>query len=514
VKQYPALANKLGKGLLFVVVVCIFLAYAGSGLHKQFTRGADVAGWTVSTAANSLSILDTDRWLPYGVGFPLPELDPLENLLYLHQSPLPYYITSAAFAVFGVKESVARFIPLACILAAGFLLYGLLSRLWNPTVATLGLAAYFFNPTIVTFATADNHIVIAQFTVLLAFALWLRSHDMPRSRARFMVAYAATLLAMWTYWHAYFLPFIFAYESVRPKSATQPSYRRAAIWLALPAVAFALHLLLYVTVYKMGPFELLSTALQRSGVSGGAWTPLKAVRELIVELANLWQGGVVALSVAFIASRFLPQKESLTSRQTALLISLGLPPLAYWICMPRIATVEPMFNLVLIAPFVSTCFALGATQILGHRLLPVPVALLLLALIQIAADHDKWRHRLYAHRPEDVQVSILARDNSNQGDVIFEHHTGIGPGIVAFYARGRAVLNSENFLLRGSLPPADYMLRILEKLSPHRSTYLLTAAHGSDLESVEKSLLSRQYTLRQMQERGGWKLMAIDRPNK
>jgi hypothetical protein len=498
--------------VLLLVVLFLFLSLAANGLNERFVRGADIAGWTASTAANARVINVSERWLPYGVGQPLPELNAMENLLYLHQSPLPYYLTAGAFAVFGAKEWVARIVPLLLTLAAGFLLYRLLARLWDPRVAVIGLAAFWLNPTTVTFGMSNNHIVIGQFTVLLALWAWVSASEPAASRRATAAAFACTVLAMWTYWHAYFLPLFFAYAEARLTPPKDRSYRRAALWLALPALSFALHLLLYFAAYAPGPVELVSTALNRSGIKAGAWKPLRTVNELGLELASLWHVGFTSLALAFLAMRFTSYGKPLGKNQKVFLLSLGGAPILYWVFMARIASAEPMLNLVLVAPFVAACFACGAVEALRGRLLILAVPVIVLSVAQIAVDHDKWQERLYSHRSQEaVQVGLLARDLSRDGDVIFEDGYEIGPGVLAYYARGRAVINAENFLFQPRRHPSVYLVRVLRKLSPERTPYLVTTAERLRVSELTERLQSEGYRLQRLRDFSVWQIMRIER---
>lgn len=435
--------------ILFIAVLAwLFLTYAGSGLSRPFTRGADIAGWTASTAANARAINVSDRWLPYGVGQPLAELDPLENLLYLHQSPLPYWITASVYAIAGASESVTRLIPLLLTLGAGLLLHRLLARLWDPRAGLLALGAFWLNPTTVTFAMSNNHIVIAQFTVLLALTAWVGVAAQTPRRFAFPVAAACTLLAMWTYWHAYFLPLFFALAEARWTPREARSHRRLAVWLALPVLSIAAHLLLYYAAYPPGPAELLSTAMNRSGVEMGGWKPLRTLRDLSLELSQLWHVGFIVLGLAFLGTRMMRDSAPLRTEQRVILLALAGAPLLYWIFMAKIATTGPMFNLVLIAPFVAAIFAIGAVDVLGPRLVVLAVPVLVLAVGQIAVQRDAWQLRLYSHKAQEaVHVSKMARDMSREGDVLIEDGSNIGPGVLAYYALGRTVINSENFLI-------------------------------------------------------------------
>ncbi len=498
--------------LFIAVLMWLFLSYAGTGLTRPFTRGADIAGWTASTAANARAINVSDRWLPYGVGQPLAELDPLENLLYLHQSPLPYWITAGAFAVAGATETVARLIPLLFTLGAGLLLYRLLARLWDPRVGPLALAAFWLNPTIVTFAMSNNHIVIAQFNVLLALSAWVAAAAPAARRFAYPIAVACTLLAMWTYWYAYFLPLFFALAEARWTAPEARSYRRAAVWFALPVASIALHLLLYFAVYPSGPAELLSTAMNRSGLETGAWRPLRSIRELALELSQLWQIGFIVLGLAFLGLRLTRAAAPLHTEQRVVLLALGGAPLLYWIFMARIAAVEPMFNLVLIAPFISVCFALGAVEVLGERLAVLAFPVLALSLAQIAAHHDAWQLRLYSYKADEaVKVSKMARGLTREGDVIIEDGSNIGPGVLAYYALGRTVINSENFLGRPRRAPADYVSHVLNKLAPERSVYLVTTADRLKVGNLVAQLTARGYEILAPVEQSDWRIMEIKR---
>lgn len=500
--------------LLVLCLLWLFLAYGGSGFSGPFTRGADIAGWTASTAANARAINVSERWFPYGVGQPLPELDALENLLYLHQSPLPYYITASAFAVFGAKESVARMIPLLFTLAAGFLLYRLLERLWDARVAMLGLAVFWLNPITVTFAASNNHIVIAQFTVLLALWAWVSTSEAAHSRRSTTLAFACTILAMWTYWHAYFLPLFFAYAELRLTAPKERNYRKAALWLALPVICFALHLLLYFTAYTSGPGELIATALNRSGIEAGAWKPVRTIRELGLVLVSLWHIGVVTIALAFLAMRFTKYGKPLDRNQKIVLLSLGGAPLLYWIFMARIASVEPLLNLVLITPFVAVCFACGSVEVLRGKLLMLSVPVIVLSVAQIAVDNNKWQQRLYSYRPQEaVQASQLARELSKNGDVLFEDGNAIGPGVLAYYAQGRAVINLENFLIKPRQNPDDYLIHVLQKLSPERTSYLVTTAERLQVSELPERLQAEGYRLRPLRDYSVWTIMRIERIN-
>ncbi len=496
--------------LLVLGLLWLFLAYGGSGLSRPFTRGADIAGWTAATAANARAINVSERWFPYGIGQPLPELDALENLLYLHQSPLPYFITASAFAVFGATESVARMIPLLFTLAAGFLLYGLLVRLWDARVAMLGLAVFWLNPTTVTFAMSNNHIVIAQFTVLLALWAWISASEHATTRTT-AVAFACTVLAMWTYWHAYFLPLFFAYAELRLTPQKDRNYKKAALWLVLPALSFSLHLLLYFSAYASGPGELISTVLNRSGIETGAWKPMRTLRDLGLVLVSLWHIGVTTIALAFLALRFTKYGKPLSGSQKIFLLSLGGAPLFYWIFMARIASAEPLLNLVLIAPFAAVCFACGSVEVLRGKLLILSVPVIVLSVTQIAVDNDKWHQRLYSYRPEEaVQVSLLAREISKNGDVLFEDGHEIGPGVLVYYAQGRAVINSENFLIKPRQHPGDYLVHVLQKLSPERTSYLVTTSERLQVSELPERLQAEGYRLQPIRDYSVWKIMRIE----
>lgn len=500
--------------LLILCLLWLFLAYGGSGLSRPFTRGADIAGWTASTAANARAINDSERWFPYGVGQPLPELDALENLLYLHQSPLPYYITASAFAVFGAKESVARMIPLLFTLAAGFLLYRLLGRLWDTRVAILGLAVFWLNPITVTFAASNNHIVIAQFTVLLALWAWVSASDTAHSHRTTVFAFSCAILAMWTYWHAYFLPLFFAYAELRLKSPKDRDYRKAVLWLALPAVCFALHLLLYFSAYTSGPGELIATALNRSGIEAGAWKPVRTIKQFGLTLISMWHIGVITLALAFLAIRFTKFGKPLDRNQKIVLLSLGGAPLLYWIFMARIASVEPLLNMVLITPFVAVCFACGSVETLRGKLLMLSVPVIVLSVAQIEVDNKGWQQRLYSYRPQEaVQVSLLARELSKNGDVIFEDGYAIGPGVLAYYAQGRSVINTENFLIRPRQNPNDYLIHVLQKLTPERTSYLVTTSERLQVSELSERLQAEGYRLRPLRDYSVWKIMRVERIN-
>ncbi len=497
--------------ILFIAALTwLFLTYAGSGLSRPFTRGADIAGWTASTAANARAINVSDRWLPNGVGQPLAELDPLENLLYLHQSPLPYWITAAVFAVTGATETVTRLIPLLFTLGAGLLLYRLLTRLWDPRVGLLALGAFWLNPTTVTFAMSNNHIVIAQFTVLLALSAWVGAAARELRRFAYPIAVACTLLAMWTYWYAYFLPLFFALAEARWTAPGARSYRRMVVWLALPALSIAAHLLLYYAAYPPGPAELLSTVMNRSGLEAGGWKPLRTVRDLSLELSQLWQVGFIVLGLAFLGTRLMRDSAPLRTEQRVILLSLAGAPLLYWIFMARIAATEPMFNLVLIAPFIAAIFAIGAVEVLGPRLVVLAVPVLVLSVGQIAVQHDAWQLRLYSHKAQEaVHISKMVRNMTREGDVLIEDGSNIGPGVLAYYALGRTVIHSENFLVRPRRTAAEYVSHVLRKLAPQRSVYLVTTADRLKVSDFVAQLTARGYEILAPVEISDWRIMKI-----
>jgi hypothetical protein len=496
--------------LFLALLLFVFLATATVGWNRKFTRGADIAGWTASTAVNARAMIDSDRWLPFGIGYPLPELEPLENLLYMHQSPMTYYITAAAFSAFGPTEAVSRLIPLLFTVAAGFVLYRLLARLWDAETGLLGLFAFWMSPTIITFGMSNNHIVISLFTVLLAVYLWCESTRTNSDRLWF-AAVACTVLAMWSYWHAYFLPLIFALGDFRSNSARN-RHLRIYLWLALPVLSAGTHLLSYYLAYPAGPAELLATALNRSGLQQGAWKPWYTLKKLIIEAYQTWHILVTFFVLAFWGWRVMSKRVRLDVVQQTCLLALGACAVLYWLIMAGIAAVEPMFNILIVTPFLATCFARGVRETITARFSGALLPVLVLPVLYVLQNQDQWQDRLFLHRnAEAVQLGQLIYGLTKKGDVVFEDGSEAGPGVLAYYARGRAVINTSNFLIRPSVPPIEYVDRILRKISKDRGMYLVTSTVRIPQIISPERFAERGYQLHYLQDYSGWTFFRISR---
>ena len=500
--------------LCLLALALFFLSSGGRGIGKPFTRGADVAGWTASMAGNIRADLSplppiTGGTDVRGDGSSPAEFDHPEATPRWHQSPLPYYLTRGAFMWFGPSEFVTRLIALLFSLASGLLLYGLLLDIWNRETALLGLFAYWASPPVVVFAMSNNHIVLSLATTVLAIWLWIRSFDR-RGKGWLVGALATSVLAMWTYWHAYFLPLVFAQAEFRHRSGPGRKLR-CLIWGVLPAASFATFLLAYHFVNPDGPRELVETVLERSGASGAVWNPIGTLEFLAEYMRGLYGNPFIFLVVAYLGLLFA-RWTVLTPVQETTLLALGLCPLLYWMSMARIASLEPMLNILLAAQLLAVCFARGTLDILRSRQRALLAPLVFLLAVQVWDNSDKWQLGLYnIYNEEGHMVALRLHELTRPGDVIFEDGHEIGPGRLMYYAPQRAIIKLPNYPAPPAIHPADYIDSTLKHFSEKRRVLLVTTTPRT-LEVVTiQAFNARNLCIIKIETYSAWSIYAVAR---
>lgn len=351
---------------------------------------------------------------------------------------MPYWLTAATYKVFGPSETVTRAIPLVFTFLSGLLIYLILLLKLDETAAMIGTLAFWLSPPVIIFAMSNNHIVFSLTTILLAVYLWLRYPQ------RFALVCTFTVLAMWTYWQAYFLPLVFACKEKRIR------------WLLLPAVSF-ITFLAFKYAMLPEPLELFTTMGNRSGIALGEFTPFDTFAILGNESIYLW--GAIPLLVALIGFNRIT-------------FVLALCPVLYWLAMARIASLEPMFNTLMLAPAIAVAIAYGA-----KRLPQAAVLVVFMLAFNVSLHRNEWPDRLYnIYREDGYELTQRLIRLTKPGDTIFEHEHLIGPGRLAYYAWDRSVV----------VIPDEHPAGFIEG----KSGYLVTAKPDTFL-TVNKSEIGR-----------------------
>ncbi len=426
-----------------------------------------------------------------------------------HQSPLPYLVSAVAFKNWDSSEKVARLIPLIFTLLAGFFLYRLLADLWDTQTALLGLFAFWASPPVIVFAMSNNHIVLSFATVLLSIYVWTKAFN-NTSRLWMVAAAVSALLAMWTYWHAYFLPFFFAFAEFRYGSLPSRT-RRALAWGALPFLSFAAFLLFQYQQNPDGVRDLLETALSRSGVSDSSWTVGEALKGIAVEISDLWHPVFLVVALAFIVLLFTRGIPLSDPRQITVLAVLAGSPVLYWFAMARVAASELMFNTLLAAPFLAICFARGMREILQARLAVFYLPVIALVASNVLWNADSWQSRLYnIYNNEGYEVATLVRQITKPGDFVFEDGHEIGPGRLMYYAPQRVVVKLPNFPAPPGIHPVDYIESSLRKVSG-REVYLIALTTRTPTVISEELFSRRGLRLQAIRTYSAWTIFKIER---
>ena len=297
--------DRVGNGrrpvrVAFAVVLALQVFLAVWGVADQWTRGHN--GWNGAAYHNAAR--NTLRW---GVLFPLQyetaNVPPKKEQLYTH-APLGLHLHNvASVRLFGDRELSVRLVAGFWSVAALWMLFAAVRRLWDDAHALAASAVYVVLPINAIYTNMANHSAGFVFWSLLTLYLYVRASRAPPWRwpsyTLFLLAFA--FAANWD-WPAYYIAFCIAVHwgltLFGPRKAAPPSgtARQWGLFCAWVAIWFVGHFVL-VEVVTGTLDELTGTFNARRALS---WTRFRTHLLVVPEL--MFTAPVLGLCAAWFAA--------------------------------------------------------------------------------------------------------------------------------------------------------------------------------------------------------------------
>lgn len=237
-------------------------------------------------------------------------VSPNRFVYYINHPPLLPLLLSFSFLIFGEFEWSARLVPILFSIGCILLIFLIVRKLWDRTVALYSSFLMVFLPMFAYFGRMVNHEPLTLFFVLLilyGYLLWLDGYE----RKYFVVMMGGLVAGFLTDWPAaYIVPVLLVHYFASVKGRN----KLILVLPAIPAILFVLFLwhsdLLKGSAASGDLFKALLFRLNLSGTEEYRFTIFQFIKLEAKRIRDLFTPLVGVLSVAWLI-RYLVKKEKL-----------------------------------------------------------------------------------------------------------------------------------------------------------------------------------------------------------
>lgn len=407
-------------------------------------------------------------------------VSPNRFVYYINHPPLLPLLLSFSFLIFGEFEWSARLVPILFSIGCILLIFLIVRKLWDRTVALYSSFLMVFLPMFAYFGRMVNHEALTLFFVLLilyGYLLWLDGYE----RKYFVVMMGGLVAGFLTDWPAaYIVPVLLVHYFASVKGRN----KLILVLPAIPAILFVLFLwhsvLLKGSAASGDLFKALLFRLNLSGTEEYRFTIFQFIKLEAKRIRDLFTPLVGVLSVAWLI-RYFVKKEKLRDACNFLVFLLFIFGSIHVLIFPNGAWIHDYWLFYLIPAFaISAGLSLDylAKSISEEKKRTFLISIIMVVFIVEAIPLIKFLYNVDVD-PYRYKLGVVIKSNSRPKESVMASIDSFGPHS-EYYARRNikwGINNINDFLKTKRSQEENYSLFVTEKDGTNKELYKYLVQH-------------------------------------